>query len=58
MTTDMEEIVTMIKDLTARIDLLHKSQARMRLDLAEHVYRLLKKHETDEQVRRRGREGY
>ena len=50
-----EDIVTVLRDLKEKVDLMQRDQASLRTDIAEHVYRLLKKRWTDEETRRRER---
>lgn len=52
MTTD-EEIVTMLKDLNAKVDALQRNQALLRPDIIDHVIRILSRRWKDEEVRRR-----
>jgi hypothetical protein len=50
-----EDIVTMLKNLDAKIDAIQKSLATMRLDIIEHILTALKARWKDEQARRRER---
>jgi len=51
----LEEIVTILKNLDAKIDSIQKSQATMRLDIIEHILTTLKARWKDGQARRRER---
>ncbi len=50
-----EELVTILKDLKDKVDLMQRDQALIRPDIVEHVYRILKKRWSDEDIRRRER---
>ncbi|MGA9743804.1 MAG: hypothetical protein WBQ16_04245 [Nitrososphaeraceae archaeon] len=50
-----EEIVTILKNLDAKIDAIQKSQDTMRFDILEHILKALRARWKDEQARRRER---
>ncbi len=50
-----EDIVSILKNLDAKIDAIQKSQAAMRPDIIEHIMTILKARWKDEQARRRER---
>lgn len=54
MTTD-EEIVTMLRDLNAKVDSLQKNQATMIPDIIEHILNIFKQRWKEEQAKRRER---
>lgn len=54
MTTEAE-IVTMLRDLNAKVDALQKSQAAIRPDIIEQIVSILKSRWKDDQARRRER---
>ena len=54
MTAD-EEIVTMLRDLDAKVDAIQRSQAALRPDIIEHILDILKRRWKDEEARRRER---
>ena len=56
MTTDYEdEIVTMLRDLNAKVDALQRSQATIKPDIIEQIVSILKSRWKEKQVRRRER---
>lgn len=57
MTSPEEEmdIVTILKNLDAKVDALQKSQATLRPDITEHILNILKERWKDEQARHRER---
>lgn len=57
MTTAEEEIVTMLRDLNAKVDALQRSQAAMKPDIIDHIIRVLAGRWKEEQTRRRERRG-
>jgi hypothetical protein len=54
MTTD-EEIVTMLRDLNAKVDAIQRSQATIRPDIIEQIVSILKSQWKEDQARRRER---
>ena len=54
MTTD-EEIVTMLRDLNAKVDAIQRSQATIRPDIIDQIVNILKSRWKDDQARRRER---
>lgn len=55
MTADEEEIVTMLRDLHAKVDALQRSQATSKTDIINHILSVLKSRWKDEAARRRER---
>ena len=53
--TSEEEIVTILKNLDAKVDAIQKSQATLRPDIIEQILDILKERWKDEQARRRER---
>jgi len=53
--TNEEEIVTMLRDLNAKVDALQRSQASIKPDIVEHILSILKSRWKDDQARRRER---
>ena len=53
--TSEEEIVTILKNLDAKVDAIQKSQATLRPDIIEPILDILKQRWKDEAVRRRER---
>jgi hypothetical protein len=50
-----EEIVTILRNLDAKVDAIQKSQATLRPDIIEQLLDILKQRWKDEQARRRER---
>ena len=55
MTSESEDIVTMLKDLNAKVDAIQRSQAQLRPDIVDQILRLLAGKWKDERARRRER---
>lgn len=53
--TAEEEIVTILKNLDAKVDAIQKSQATLRPDIIEQILDILKQRWKDEAARRRER---
>ncbi len=53
--TSEEEIVTILRNLDAKVDAIQKSQATLRPDIIEQILDILKQRWKDEAVRRRER---
>ncbi len=53
--TSNDEIVTMLRDLKDKVDLLQRDQASIRSDIVEHILDILKQKWNDEAARRRER---
>ncbi len=51
--TSEEEIVTMLKDLKDKVDLMQRDQASLRFDIVQHIYHLISKKWNDDETRRR-----
>ncbi len=54
MTTD-EEIVTMLRDLNAKVDALQRAQATIKPDFVDHILRILAGRWKEEAAKRRER---
>ena len=54
MTTE-EEIVTMLRDINAKVDALQRSQATSRTDIIDQILSVLKARWKDDESRRRER---
>jgi hypothetical protein len=55
MTAVDEEIVTMLRDLHAKVDALQRSQATSKTDIIDHILSVLKARWKDDEARRRER---
>lgn len=48
-------LVTILLDLSAKVDALQRSQASLKPEIVEHIYRILTRRWSDEAARRRER---
>lgn len=49
------DIVTLLQDLSAKVDAIQRTQAAMKPDIIEHIFLILKQRWSDEAAKRRER---